>query len=353
MGGRLILHIGLSKTGSSAIQTTLVRNARKLEAHGIHYPQSVNSEDARRGIATTGNAGDLVPLLRPRRRPEGFDERAAIETVKRQCAQTQGAVLYSSEALGFAEKGKTASFCREMTEAGIEVSVVVFVRHVVDHAFKAYLQGFRDDAPKDGVYRFSDFLRRYPGWKRWLSTWATPLGDAALNVSLYDAAKANLIPRFLELCGCPDIDLEESGEVNASLTARQGQMLTALMEAEPTAPPLAAVKIAIAAGKHEIDRSAPITISREDANFVREKFEGELAEITERFALEAPLKCWSDGVVIVEGEAPALERDTQLFLAECARQLAEYEERVQDLKHRNQNLKSQRDAMANASEKTE
>src|SRR5208283_2111335 len=36
---RLIVHIGIHKTGSTAIQHTLFNNARQLAAHGILYPR--------------------------------------------------------------------------------------------------------------------------------------------------------------------------------------------------------------------------------------------------------------------------------------------------------------------------
>ena len=51
----LIFHIGLPKTGSTAIQAFLARNIEILDEHGISYP-FITEETASAGRVSEGNA---------------------------------------------------------------------------------------------------------------------------------------------------------------------------------------------------------------------------------------------------------------------------------------------------------
>ena len=65
---RLVLHIGVTKTGSSAIQAGLVQNRERLAERGIGYPASRSDRRALRWDTTSGNGMLLVPFLAPRER---------------------------------------------------------------------------------------------------------------------------------------------------------------------------------------------------------------------------------------------------------------------------------------------
>src|SRR5215204_5967792 len=55
MAGKLILHIGATKTGTSAIQSAVARNRATLLANGIYYPEYDADEKAQAGRVTGGN----------------------------------------------------------------------------------------------------------------------------------------------------------------------------------------------------------------------------------------------------------------------------------------------------------
>lgn len=59
MTRRLILHLGHPKTGSSAIQSFLARNADQLRSIGIYYPQSRREREAGKGAISSGNPRDV------------------------------------------------------------------------------------------------------------------------------------------------------------------------------------------------------------------------------------------------------------------------------------------------------
>jgi len=59
----LYLHIGASKTGTSALQVAFARNAKALRGRGLHYPGK--NQDAMDGKITSGN-GLLRSISTPR-----------------------------------------------------------------------------------------------------------------------------------------------------------------------------------------------------------------------------------------------------------------------------------------------
>ena len=44
---RLVVHLGMSKTGSTAIQSTLVANRARLRQMGVHYPDRLGVAEAK------------------------------------------------------------------------------------------------------------------------------------------------------------------------------------------------------------------------------------------------------------------------------------------------------------------
>lgn len=60
---RLVLHMGQTKTGSTAIQTWCVWNRDFLRAHGIRYPEHRSDRSALRGAPLAGNGSVLLPFL--------------------------------------------------------------------------------------------------------------------------------------------------------------------------------------------------------------------------------------------------------------------------------------------------
>lgn len=52
---RLIFHVGMPKTGSSYLQSMFALNSDLLSQHGLHYPDSKSTAEARGGLITSGN----------------------------------------------------------------------------------------------------------------------------------------------------------------------------------------------------------------------------------------------------------------------------------------------------------
>ncbi len=153
MARTVFLHIGAPKTGTSAIQTALVRNRERLEANGLIYPG--DNERAWPGEAGSGNALRLAQML--------IEERSALwrEYIARRQVRRllrkypTYSVIYSSEFFSKCSTERLAPFIEFIRENGADVKVIYYVRHLVDHAISTYSQAVRGGGMVQG---FSSFI---------------------------------------------------------------------------------------------------------------------------------------------------------------------------------------------------
>jgi hypothetical protein len=144
MRRRLILHIGMPKTGSSYLQAFLAQNVGVLAGHGIDYPNLVPLDSAIAGVVTSGNAVRFAAALLPPEHPSALKPAAAeTEWVKLRdvlAAAKLPTVLLSSEffwpvpAEGFARLRSAAA------EAGFDCGVIVFLRRQDEFLQSHYAQ---------------------------------------------------------------------------------------------------------------------------------------------------------------------------------------------------------------------
>ena len=100
MASRLILHIGLQKSGTTYLQELIAGGAGELAQAGIVYPVSPNDKRRRRTEnhewASYGLLGKEYPWVSEKRAPT---EKSAWKSLERQVARKKGTVLLSAEAL--------------------------------------------------------------------------------------------------------------------------------------------------------------------------------------------------------------------------------------------------------------
>src|SRR5258708_39279459 len=100
MASRLILHIGLQKSGTTYLQELIASGADELAAAGIVYPVSPSGKKRRRTWnhewASYGLLGPEYPWVSEKR---ASAERDSWKALERQVARTPGTVLLSAEAL--------------------------------------------------------------------------------------------------------------------------------------------------------------------------------------------------------------------------------------------------------------
>jgi hypothetical protein len=178
----LYLHIGLSKTGSSALQFFFQKNARVLKEHGITYP--AHTFDNNR--VSPGNGVDVAVLLR-----DGRDEEARENFQQLQSSEHKH-LLLSSELFGFYLREDRIKHLAELVGPA---KIVVYLRRqdeVIISKYNQRVKRFGYVVPFDEW--IADILSD-PGqlhdlfFDRLLAEWGRAFGDANLIVRPYESAQ--------------------------------------------------------------------------------------------------------------------------------------------------------------------
>lgn len=268
---RLILHVGIHKTGSSAIQSALARNAGALRARNMTYPDFASLPAARLGRISSGNGLPLAKLLgspTPYAQPVS---RAAIDAeVERAYAQGRD-LLYSSEALLFINPDKASAFLASVRNIGFDARLAIYVRSVADLALSMYHQ---DVKQKRLTGSFGEFLRSFEaGPLRSALSLCRVFGRENATMRNYDACKDNLIEDFFQnMLGFQTLDgfSLENPAVNRSLTGAELAIMREMnaVLTNPRHSRLATEALIDANRAATYDR----TIGREDYRAIEAKF---------------------------------------------------------------------------------
>lgn len=228
----LYLHVGMGKTGSSALQVAFVRNRKQLAAHGIAYPEDSSDINALRGEVISGNAMKLVKYLDPRTPADIEHQKTFLADFKRTIHDaTESRVLFSSEFLYSANPDRFEEFCRALGDDGVKVKVVVYVRDVAGHALSMYSQ-----VVKRSLFTgtFMDFItpgegiRYRPNLRGRLRRLTTLLGAESVQTMHYDSDRHRLMETFMRnVFGIDDLsgyDLAH-GQINRSLTDHEIELM--------------------------------------------------------------------------------------------------------------------------------
>lgn len=214
----LFLHIGLGKTGSSAIQSWLSLNAETLSRQGIDYADLIPS--AKHGEVSSGNGYILHRAVVS----QDFDEVERLITSTYFFNPKNSVAIISCELL----QGIKAVYIKRIKEIcdknGIHVSVIAYVRSVYEQSYSTYIQGVKRSFVTHGFGEKSDdicFSTTVEYLKRYLDIFGNDL--IVLN---YDGAKNDIYASFANTTG---IDRGETKEikvkVNRSLTLGEAEVL--------------------------------------------------------------------------------------------------------------------------------
>lgn len=217
-GRRAIIHIGLPKTGSTAIQGFLKDNTERLHAHGAHFANApgrrnhamlatfVLGEKARRGLQRRS--------AKLSSDPETFQSRlpALIEEELRQLPESIHTVIYSSEMLGYSVRGvEYAERLKALFEPLFaDLRIVVYLRRQDEAAVSAYSTALK----AGGKTRFTilpeaESLHRYQ-YHQVLEVFGAAFGDAALMPRIFDRGVlvgGDVVRDFLDACGLGALDV--------------------------------------------------------------------------------------------------------------------------------------------------
>jgi hypothetical protein len=191
----LVLHIGVAKTGSTALQKFLQGNRELLARHGFYYPATGEAGNGQMDFAKTFVHTPPATMVMPAD-PDGV--RRSMLAELQPVADT---VLISSEV--FARADNPAEI-RALFPA-VPVKVICYLRRQDRRAESQYNQLVK---LKGETASFQEFLPRIRvlDYRKLLDPWAEAFGQDAIVVRVYQRDRLpvwSIVPDFLQQIGVP------------------------------------------------------------------------------------------------------------------------------------------------------
>lgn len=245
MKKRLVIHIGIEKTGTTSLQHYLYLNEARLASHGIGLLQSVGSPNNRllAHYASFHDRERLPVSWRGEEIPAGmawYDVmrqrmRAEIEALP-ESIQT---VAVSSEHLH--SRLRTVEDVQNVADLfdGLfeTIDIVVYLRRQDRLAVSLYSTALRVGWTYDNVLPKTGAVRQhYYDFQHLLERWSRIFGEDHMTVRLFERsqfANGSLYADFLQACGWPELvgQLEDPPAHNESLSAVGATALLAINQA--------------------------------------------------------------------------------------------------------------------------
>ena len=302
---KLFLHIGLGKTGSSALQSWLSLNSVALSKQGVDYADLV--PHAKLGEVSSGNGYDLQRALIN----EDFEEVERLITTTYFFNPRNNVALVSCELF----QGMRAPFVQKIhdicAKCEIDVTVIVYIRSVYEQQYSTYLQGikrasiahrFGEKGADIGFLRSVEYLRRY----------VRVFGDRVLAVN-YDIAKKDIYASIADIVGINCEGLKKlKKKVNRSLTLEEAEVLRRMNGLHGGT---FATNISDYVIKLSPNLETPIAYDQELLERVRDATEEDLLWVNEQFQMATPVASdYYDGQSITEAAVLTAESYNPVIL---------------------------------------
>jgi hypothetical protein len=138
----LVLHIGIPKTGSSALQVFCAQNRKALLSRSLDYFELGDFALGERGKISSGNGAHLArSFLRPQGASYKSDREQQLAALDRKiAASTCETGLLSSEIFIFAEDTALAELAHWLATRGISLRFFYFIRDQIQFLTSSYIQ---------------------------------------------------------------------------------------------------------------------------------------------------------------------------------------------------------------------
>jgi hypothetical protein len=236
----LIIHPGLPKTGTSALQVFFARNRAALRDKSVDYfPLGEFAAGVAGGISA-GNAAHLATALMPADHPDAAPKPALhFSALTRAIAASPCQTgLLSSEFLAGADPERLRRWVDSLQAAGLTVRCVYFIRSQTQLLSSMYVQYVKrslcretPEAYVERSFRATPYLHHASFYKSQCDIF----GAGNVTLRLYeDALKTGLIETFLEAAGiCPrSLDIR-SPAINTGLSPAELAIMRELNKFRP------------------------------------------------------------------------------------------------------------------------
>jgi len=219
---RLVLHVGIPKTGSTALQIAFTRNRPSLAKMGVHYPAARNDAAAMRGRLVSGNGVALLSHMTA----EQHDP-AVLDSLRAEIRDAPApSVLFSSEALFRSRPERVRELVDAVRSEDFDVKVVAFVRDLAGHALSSYSEMVKGALLTTTFAEYvkgrSGPIRYRPALRGRLEPLLSLLGPGGVTVLHYESNRKDLLGALMRSAfGLEDVSSLElpDAQVNRSMTA--------------------------------------------------------------------------------------------------------------------------------------
>lgn len=224
---RLVLHIGIGKTGTSALQRALSENADALSAAGVWYPEAGRTPgaEAHHWLAPVGREAF------PRQIRDDF-----IAVLDEFRASDEEMMILSSEGFCFCTENLVADIGR--LAAGFEVRVVFLARPQTSLIRSAWLEKLKAGVavPRDlPAYIVESATERAFYFTDRIASWVKAFGTEAMRCAIYRPQDISVAEQFQGLIGHA-LPLSTVRQVNESLSPALVKLLDEFERRAPNSP---------------------------------------------------------------------------------------------------------------------
>lgn len=215
---KLYLHIGMPKTGTSALQSFFTKNRERLCEDGIWYPEfnaRFKVEEKQKGFS--GNAGFLLECsVSPEEMSQG--QRQTFEDICNRLQNSDKDILLSDEGLFW----RNAIVYKNLVDRGFDVKVIVCLRRQDLWGESYWNHGVKTGSETRSCF---DFIQeRELDYYKWVKRIAAVVGKDNVIVSVYESGggrSEDIFTTFLGILGIHSVENYQKDvyQVNPSLSA--------------------------------------------------------------------------------------------------------------------------------------
>lgn len=279
---RLIIHAGMPKAGSSALQVFLAINSNRLRELSVEYFAMGEIEKAKRGHITSGNGAFLArsrltpqhPAFHPSKENS---TKNLLEKIQQSDCETG---VLSSEFFFNVDPRELHDISNLVAELGVRTKIITYIRKQDQFVASSYVQqikrhGLRqlpDDYVNDNIskYGFLDYYRYYNSLTEFFDK-----DDIIIRVFEHTKKQAGGI--FGDFCHAIDIDSIDDfrmpeNSINTSLSPREIKLMIQLNQYNPN-PEFSDMMVALSSktGRTSAYQKHNI-LSPESRHKIRERF---------------------------------------------------------------------------------
>ncbi|MDE4306140.1 hypothetical protein PXK30_21070 [Phaeobacter gallaeciensis] len=240
----IVIHCGMPKTGSSALQVQLAQARSNLLAHGYDYLPSGDFQQAEQGRITSGNGAELARSYLPEGHPASLIKRREelTEQFRDHIAQSPAqTVILSSEFFSAAPRPLLGELVENLSDLGA-VRLVFFVREQLNALASTYIQQVKrhmlTQYPDEYFADWDDSRSPMMNYNAYFTRLRNMAPKAEILVRPYEETRLHdrgLVGLFFDLIGAeiPDADLPVDRRVNLSPNAQEIRLMIEVNKHNP------------------------------------------------------------------------------------------------------------------------